>query len=102
MNDLISREDVLDILNDRLHSKCDYSVYCDIFNEVEDLPSASQWIPCSERLPSENICALVCLPNGSIEIDAWTCGEWLINDAKITLSPIAWMPLPEPYKEKTE
>ena len=60
------------------------------------------WIPCSERLPSNDGCVLVTIDDG-IEFgkyeggswSIWVCEHWDKWDAKGT---IAWMPLPEPWK----
>ena len=85
---------------------------------LEKLPSAQaepQWIPCSERLPENNRQVLVYArsvhfalakydemrnANGIYEM------QWVTFDAwkpfyKIK-EVIAWMPLPEPYKERWE
>lgn len=75
---------------------------------------AAQWIPCSERLPEEDHWlggsgkqfsdhVLISIMNGDDE-DEWVDvshtidGEWVLElprHCKI----LAWMPLPEPYKE---
>ena len=61
------------------------------------------WIPCSERLPDEGEW-LVCFDDGYITtvnycmvVDRMDWELWL--DAG---EPIAWMPLPEPYKAESE
>ena len=67
---------------------------------IEDLPSAQpeqRWIPCSERLPEKNCrCLTTNEAWGSFEVDwnAWIDGQWLYPNEK----PIAWMPMPEPYR----
>lgn len=68
----------------------------------DDIPSAQQWIPCSERLPEKSGRYLVTNTRlGAFEV-TWNIfyngkGEaqegWLYEDGTI-----AWMPLPEPYK----
>ena len=66
------------------------------------IPSANQWIPCSERLPKEDAYYLVTLGYGSyedgrdIEMIPLVDGDW---DWSPIEQVIAWMPLPEPYKE---
>lgn len=55
---------------------------------------ATRWIPCSERLPEENEHVLASLKNGEIE----GCAFW--KESLFWQNVIAWMPLPEPYKEK--
>ena len=63
-----------------------------IFNEVV----ASEWIPVTERLPECNGRYLVtneAWGANEIEINVWEHGGWYYNT-----KPIAWMPLPKPYK----
>ena len=72
---------------------------------IESLPSTQQgrrWIPCSERLPdAHRTYYLVSLANKKeVDIAYYTeYGTWetFRND-----ECIAWMPLPEPYKEEQE
>ena len=68
---------------------------------VKKLPSAQQWIPCSERLPESNQCVLVSI-KGEVDVD-WiavnsTGYGWWYRCMKDVMSVEAWMPLPEPYK----
>ena len=70
---------------------------------IHDALSADAgWIPCSERLPSNNGCVLVTDDDGiefgkceDGEWSIWVCEHWDEWDAK---GVIAWMPLPTPYK----
>lgn len=98
----------------------------EILNSIQTLPSTQpepQWIPCSERMPEEHewlgtkefgttisdevyvtfenekgerFCKHMTFQNGKLSrydkafIEAWYKGS----------KPIAWMPLPEPYKER--
>ena len=66
---------------------------------------AQQWIPCSERLPVEGESVLLCDRYGDMTLGRlvrtdegykWDIYAWWndIDDWN------AWMPLPEPYKEK--
>ena len=66
------------------------------------------WIPCSERLPKSYVEVLVCDDYGWINLGAYRpcdvsedCSGWSIHaHTKIgTEEVVAWMPLPEPYKE---
>ena len=57
------------------------------------LPSAQQWIPCSERLPDTNGDYLVTGRQGAVNKRGYEDGYWYGN-----WSVIAWMPLPKPYK----
>ena len=67
---------------------------------IDKMPTVGGlWIACSERLPEKNGRYLVTNSAwGAMEVDwnAWVDGEWLYPNTK----PIAWMPLPEPYKEE--
>ena len=57
----------------------------------EILKSAQQWIPCSERLPVENTEVLTYDSSFGITFDSLLRGKW-------RKQPVAWMPLPEPYR----
>lgn len=70
------------------------------------IDAVSEWIPCSERLPSENEEVLVCDKDGTMEVcDLETFGrgvglKWTDkNGYECWLDVVAWMPLPKPYGE---
>ena len=114
MDDLISRQAVFDMANTWTYNFCDPEDEWAAMKEIKDLPSAQQWIPCSERLPEDWVPVLVTLkrperlpawikakPENYFHIvDADVCenGEWTVNKKNV----IAWMPLPEPYKGEQE
>ena len=64
-----------------------------------------KWIPCSERLPEEGDVVLICSKIGVIDFgkrkgDKWVwLAEALWDYWQETEDLIAWMPLPEAYKE---
>lgn len=64
-----------------------------------------RWIPVSERLPDIAKKCIVQLTDGHItigsyhSINRWTFQETSVRYAYPKESVIAWMPLPEPYKE---
>lgn len=72
-------------------------------------PKRGEWIPCSERLPSENGDYLVTLENGVVKILGYSTtqrttypkGFYHIKDGfswrQMQNPVVAWMPLPEPY-----
>lgn len=73
---------------------------------------SGEWIPCSERLPENNQSVLVYLESRTIRgghihsIGGYQNNVWFIRSGVETESypnsewnVIAWMPLPEPYKE---
>lgn len=68
---------------------------------LRDLPSAQperRWTPCSERLPEETKCYLVCSAHGSaigVDFYSTTNGKWAMWGEHV----VAWQPLPEPYEE---
>lgn len=74
-------------------------------HDIEDAPTIGGWIPCSERLPKNDGYYLITLSDNSLDVayyeigtnlSQWHCGAF--EDGRV----IAWMPLPEPYKEQTE
>ena len=115
MSDLIDRQaaiNAIDKLSDEPIGYLEAAI-----DALVDLPSAqpeSKWIPCSERLPeldedgySDKV--LVCFANFTgCEIceyrDCDDCHGWYVGDTDdnpedIGIHVVAWMPLPEPYKE---
>ena len=59
-----------------------------------------KWIPCSERLPEDNTDAIICFHNGEITEMRYLGNEIFQGIYKHTTKAIvAWMPLPETYKE---
>lgn len=80
-----------------------------IINElpVIDIP---RWIPCSERLPKYGKTVLITNAKGNVSygrfhgVEFWKEGgdkfwQWKKNTIEHVL---AWMPLPEPYKEEED
>lgn len=60
----------------------------------------TQWIPCSERLPEDNTDVIVCFYSGTVtEMRYWGNGIFQGIYEHTTKVIVAWMPLPEPYKE---
>ena len=113
MSDLISRQDAIDAfgLSEKTrkyggdHSGYNTMMLYEIQDILEGLPSAEPktggWIPCSERLPEVNgryLCANDQWGAWRVDINMWVNGHWRNQIEK----PIAWMPLPEPYKEETD
>jgi hypothetical protein len=74
----------------------------------------AEWIPCSERLPSERELVLISdnnyvypavfHPNGVYDgKTVWSEYYWTDLETGIIQSqPDAWMPLPKPYREENE
>ena len=85
VEDLISRQEAIDELaewNDVA-----------ITNRLNNLPSAQQWIPVTERLPERNGYYLVTGRQGAVNKRLYQDGYWYGN-----WTVFAWMPLPEPWK----
>lgn len=61
---------------------------------------SQKWIPCSERLPEDNTDVIVCFYSGIVtEMRYWKNGNFQGIYEHTTKSIVAWMPLPEPYRE---
>ena len=74
--------------------------------------NAVQWIPVTERLPERNESVLLCMKSRSsrtgmcIQTGSYDNGFWFIQGAAgyeslatFEFYVLAWMPLPEPYRE---
>ena len=128
-DDLISRQAAIDEfgLSEKTrkyggdHSGYGTMMLYEIQDTLESLPSAQQWIPCSERLPEEDFWSgrgrqfsdhvFVTIVNHANDDEYFTDtaqtvdGIWqLSNDVDGDCrwpnwcEVIAWMPLPEPYR----
>ena len=99
MSDLISRIDAISVLE--IFTQTDTLGHTPK-QIVEALPSAQQWIPCSERLPRLDEEVLATTAWNDITM-AWRIGidTWFIHEGNTNATTddlIAWCPLPEPYK----
>ena len=79
------------------------------------LPSAQQWIPCSERLPKNDDWVIVTIfdERGDTPFrytdfgwylkaaNCWIVDGWVV-DAEQRAGVAAWTPLPEPYQGEDE
>lgn len=107
MSDLIRRQDAIKALYKYSFVSKDV-----IEREINAIPSADRptWIPCSERMPSENGDYLVTLENGVVKILGYSTtqrttypkGFYYIKDSfswrQMQNPVVAWMPLPKPWK----
>ena len=104
MNDLIRREDAIGIFSERAKSlrgmSGDLGVACrGVMRIIELLPSAEperKWIPVTEALP-KNYEQTICIDSrGKMMIGMY--GEYGWTFPCYMTEPVAWMPLPEPWK----
>ena len=75
-----------------------------VLSNLQLTESTYKWIPCSERLPKEGENVLVCLENETYDIAFYSTKycSWISSSDEWSYekeSVVAWMPLPEPYKE---
>ncbi len=65
-----------------------------------------RWIPCSERMPDEDINVLIKDDDGDVNVARYEYNSWAEDpdiewwSDEYRVYPTAWMPLPEPYKEE--
>lgn len=111
MDDLISRQDAIEILGkhcNRDYGKvCGKDCECIEYMAMRDTPSAQQWIPCSEKLPNIGESVLfsvghgLYVSEGCLRADGrWAQFRWDAIQQDYMVD--AWMPLPEPYKGESE
>ncbi len=117
MSDSISRQMAIDEIKKHYRAHDNDLLELIAFN-IGRLPSAQQWIPCSERLPdedyyawigasySDDVIMSVCSVEDEetiIDYGHTVDGEWYSDTANCFVSPVwrvlAWMPGPEPYRE---
>lgn len=74
----------------------------DVINMLNHAPTASKWVPCSERLPENAMNVIAQFSSGTVtELRYAGNGifEGIYEYEYSTKVIIAWMPLPEPYRE---
>ena len=102
MNDLISRQEVLTKIREgeyigTLKDEGGYVQrhrdFMEMYEIIRDLPSANQWIPCSERLPEKDGRYWISTKTITCE-DNFENGEFVFYRSNV----LAWLPLPEPWR----
>ena len=109
MSDLVERQAAIKAVNNAFDRETLLTgfVRSIAVRAIRDMPPAQpeqKWIPCSEQLPEEGIKVLACLKD-------WRTGErktvvsyridynYWHGYGRYNEACVAWMPLPEPYKE---
>ena len=119
MSDLIRREDAIEKLKasyvheDGIHLWRDHNNDCidKLIDKFKSIPSAErkgEWIPCSERLPSEQGQYLVTTYAYNdyhyVDVLSFHKGKFYETDSEwgdvADNGVVAWMPLPKPYGER--
>ena len=105
MGDLISRQDAIKAIEqlDIPEDMCVFEILSHVELAIGTLPSANQWIPCSERLPESDGDYIVNFHSkfpdndeyNTVEVAEFSQGAW---DDVLYGKVTAWMPLPEPWK----
>lgn len=95
----MTKDEAIAIIQDYLDLDADVeSEFLDALRVLVD-----PWIPCEERLPSEDGDYLVTFSlmgvKFPIEVCAFEDGKW---DKYLYDGVLAWMPLPKPYEGRTE
>lgn len=109
-NNLISRQAAIDAVNTALFPKINTAK--DAEKALRNLPSAQQWIPCSERMPfvdeygkSDQVLATCGLQGAETSSIRWLrilyfngCNWCFPTGESYEQMVYAWMPLPKPAK----
>lgn len=100
-DDLISRQAEIDALHTQFRDGFDGDKWWNsthVLAVIESLPPAEpRWIPVTERLPEDGR-YLCTYQNGEgicVDFGLFANGEWFVE-------PVAYMPLPEPWKGEDE
>ena len=108
MKDLIERQAAIDALYEHEYSEyCPLDEVSTILNDLLPAQPEQQWIPCSERLPEHGGRYLISVLDGinrrtTVAPYLPRCKAWTMTGRMAYWKVIAWMPLPEPYKEVNE
>ena len=120
---LINREDLMQTLGitdmdcekcgwySRTARRCkrgsDFEDACCAIDDALEVEPEPQWIPCSERLPEHGGRYLISVLDGTNRRTTVApylprCKAWAMNGRMAYWKVIAWLPLPEPYREEEQ
>lgn len=112
MADLIERDAAIKLIQPRVKPKTVYGEgYLNAIEHVTELlalmPSASIWIPCSERLPEKDMSVLISAQGHRVTAYYDSVkGVFMLTETEglfYSMSAVThWMPLPEPPQRKDD
>ena len=74
-----------------------------MYEDAAEKEEFGRWIPCSKRMPKKPAIGadgyLVQTARVTQPFLAYWNGRKWTDEVYITINPVAWMPLPEPYRE---
>ena len=102
----MTRDEFMDLVYSELHSDGDNNRANRIIDAADSYAEDCEphWIPCSERLPEESKRYLISALDGvgrrtTVASYQSTYKAWTMTGRMAYWKVVAWMPLPEPYKE---
>ena len=112
MSDTVYRDKAKEVIAGELFNKLgiSQSLAIEVASVIDILPSANEWIPCSERLPNLGEDVLVTIYDDALDIGWFEHGERGIGlmfstneycidvEENVREDVTAWQPLPTPYK----
>lgn len=104
MSDLIKRDKAIETavsaaVDWHRYANPYYSLAACIGDAMSKIPSAPSWIPVAERLPEVGEWVIVCDITGDIDMNIRNDSGEFFKEWGSKQEIVAWMPLPEPYKE---
>lgn len=91
-----------DAFEEFIRNKCSDSLvdlWCELVRRQPTIDLPGKWIPCSERMPKQGEQIIGTFDNGNGKIIV-SQEKFFTQLLKKPYPLVAWMPLPEPYKEE--